>query len=310
MKVIITACALGLSILSYGQQLEVTIIGTAHHFKDEYRQFQNLFEVQDFIVNLQPDIICIESIPTYDTLSFREIWPKTMARADQLRDTLKNAEFLRVNGSNPGLLKGAEYYASYDLWNAYYYWDNVVEVGDTLGYFSQYHSTSLKNSEYGLIVFPAARKLEVKKFFGIDYRVGEQKFISNNNKVIKKLLFSFKWKPLGSYLKTQKQYKKAEKEGKLIFYINSAEFQNSFSTLIDELPKRLPKSKEARMVKEYWLERNEIMANRLIAISKEQNAQRVLLTVGSAHVTHIKRFLEKQGHNVTTYGESINNFKN
>ncbi|MEO9871686.1 DUF5694 domain-containing protein [Ekhidna sp.] len=325
MKTIITIYLLAFSILCLAQRkLDVTIIGTAHYFDDEYKSLQDFESIQDFIADLNPDIICIEAIPIEDTLSLREIWPNTLNRADGLRDSLiyhnafptiptnelpKDDSFWKTYGSNKQLLKGANYYASYDIWNAYYHWFQLQEKGDSLYYFSKFQR-KLSNSEYGLIVFPAAQKLGVEKFFGIDYRAGESEFLENNKKVLKKLVFSLKWKPLKVYLRTQKQYRKANESGRLMEYINGPEFQNSFSELIDELPKKLPRSEEARQVKSYWLNRNQIMADRIIRTANEQGAAKVLLTVGSAHVTHIKRSLEAEGHTVTTYGEIINNQNN
>lgn len=328
MKTIITVCLLALSTSGFGQRkLDVTIIGTTHYFDDEHKPHQDFKSVQDFIVDLNPDIICIESIPIDDTLSLNEIWPNTMKRADRLRDSLKHHKAFPFNsdmvqtelqesdpfwdtyGDKYQLLKGASHYASYDLWNAYYQWFQIQQNGDSLHYFSKFQR-KLNNSEYGLMIFPAAQKLEVEVFYGIDYRDGEEEFLKNNQKVLKKLFFGLKWKPLKVYLKTQKKYRKAEKEGKLMEFINGAEFQNAFTALIDELPKKLPKSEEARQIKSAWLRRNQIMADRLVQTATEQEASKVLLTVGSAHVTHIKRFLESKGHSVTTYGEIISDNQN
>ncbi|MEQ9468605.1 MAG: DUF5694 domain-containing protein [Ekhidna sp.] len=286
--------------LSAQSQINVTIIGTAHSFKKEYQPLQSFNEVQSFIKELSPDMICIEAIPTYDTASLKEIWPNTMRKADQLRDTLEN-----ITSDSEQVIVGAQYYSAYDFWNAYYHWFQAKQTEDSLRYFSKYFKDQ-SSSEFGLMVFPAAQKLGITHLYGIDFRDGEDEFMAANNKVLKKLFFSFKWKPLRVYLKTQKQYKKAEKAGELIEFINGAAFQDSFSALIDDLPKRLPKLEEAKFVKAYWHHRNEVMAERIIQTAQANDAQNVLLTVGSAHVTHIKQFLEKEGHQVTTYGQILN----
>ena len=296
-------CLLALSLPA--QQLDIYLLGTVHHFEEEYQSLQKLEEVEDFIVDLKPDIICIEAIPTNDRESLEEIWSNTLKRADGLRDSLAVPGFYIQRRSNDLILKGAKFYASYDFWNAYYYWMQAENDGDSLGYFAQFHR-QLQHSEYGLFVYPAAVRLGIAQFYAIDYRVGEKDFLSNNNKVLKKLLFSLKLKPLRSYLKTQKRYKKAQKKGGLMEYVNGDEFQNAFSHLIDQLPDRLPKSEEAKAVKDYWLKRNEIMADRIIERAREKDAQKVLLTVGSAHISHIKHFLENKGHKVYTYGELLN----
>lgn len=308
------------SNLLIAQKINVTIIGTAHYFKEEYQHLQQFKTVQQDIIDINPDIICIEGIPTYDATSLKEILPNTLKRADHLRDSLKkvgaypminferqnsndtNSEFWKVYSANLRLVEGAILYADYDIWNAYYKWFQLQEKGDTLGYFSRFQKNH-ENSEFGLMVFPSAQKLGINKLHCIDFREGEDQFLAVNNQVLKKLLFHFKWKPLGIYLKAQKQYKKAEKAGELITYINSEAFQKSFSQMIDELPKQLPKSTEAKFVQSYWLQRNEVMANRVIETAIENNAENILLTVGSAHVLHIKRIIEEKGHHATTYNE-------
>ena len=325
MKTLIAFWILTLSIDGLCQKkLTVTIVGTAHHFAEEHQALQDFRSVEEFIDRYNPDILCIESIPIDDTLSLREIWPNTMKRAAALKDSLwqHNAvpysalkshdledPFWKVYDKREFLLKGANYFAENDYWNAYYFWFQAEKSGDSLHYFSKFQG-KLQNSEYGLFVYPAAQSLGVTKLYSIDYRAGEKVFLENSQRVLKKLLFRLKWRPLKIYFKTQKNYKKAEKEGRLIEYINSDEFQNSFSNLIEELPRRLPKSKEAHQVKAYWLKRNKIMAERLIQRAEEQSAKSVLLTVGSAHITHIKRFLEEYGHEVHTYGDFLKNQNN
>ncbi len=312
MRTIITLAALYISQTLWAQSpLEVTIIGTTHAFQKEYQDKQNFRQVQDFIVDLDPDIICIEAIPTSDTLSLQEILPNNMKRADKMRSALQEKGHFPfdANAYNSEVesmrFEGAIDYAAYDFWNAYYHWFQVIQNGDSLNQFTPYMK-DLSRSEYGLMVFPAAIELGIDQFYPIDFRAGEEEFLASNQKVLKKLLFRFKWKPLGTYLKTQKRYKKAEEAGQLMEFINGPDFQVAFNNLIDELPRKLPKVAEARFVKDYWLRRNEIMADRIVETAKQQAVQKVLLTVGSAHVGAIKNALEKQGHLVRTYGELTN----
>ena len=303
MKLQLTICLLGLSLAVKSQQLKVTIIGTAHYFKPEYQDIQSFDTARKHIVSISPDIFFIEAIPTHDTLSLREIHGVHMDQANEIRHGLENNYYDSL--ATRALLKGARYYAHYDFWNAYYQWNTIEEEGDTLGVFSSYQK-KLENSEYGTFIFPAARELGVTTFYEMDYRHGEEIFLANNNKVLKELLFKLKWKPLRIYLRIQKQYKKAEQEGKLIEFINGKLFLDSFTSLIDDLPKRLPRSEEAQAIKSYWYSRNEIMADRIISTSFEKKAKKVLVAVGSAHVLAIKQFLEAQGHSVTIYNDLIN----
>ncbi len=285
------------------EPLQIAILGTAHHLKEEYKGLQQLKQARDYIVNFSPDIICIEAIPVDDSLSLQEVLPNTLKRADTLRAKLNSGLYLAPDISKQHLL-AAKLYSTYNFYNAYYHWFQIEQGGDTLEPFGRYQR-KLGNSEFGLIVYPAAMKLGINQLYPIDYRIGEDEFLAKSNKVFKKLFFSFKWKPLRVYLRTQRKYKKAEKAGKLMEFINGAEFQSSFSALIDDIPNRLPKSADAQFVKDYWLQRNKIMANRIVEMATKQGATKVLLTVGSAHVSHIKRFLWKEGHRVTTYGDLL-----
>lgn len=302
MKLIQTLSILLLSTLCQAQQLEVFIFGTTHAFNEDHIELQDFEKAQKALVNFDPDIFCIESIPSTDTASLKEIWPNTMKRADKLSLRLENG--LADSIDNPDLLKAANFYTQYDIWNAWYHWNTELIKGNSIEPFSKCNR-KVTNSEFGRIVFPAARTLEVDQFYAVDYRAGESEFLANNNKVLKKLLFRFKWGTLNSYLKVRKQYKKSEKNGQLIEFINGPVFQNSFSDLIDVLPVNLPKTPEAQQVQDYWLNRNKIMADRLIQRASENNAKRIVLTVGSAHVGHIQRFLEAQGHRVYTYSEIL-----
>ncbi len=294
---------MGLSFFVKSQKLDVTIIGTAHYFKPEYQSIQSFETAKHHIISLSPDLFFLEAVPPQDTLSLREIYDDNMNKADEMKKRLENNYYDSL--ATKEQLKGARYYARYDFWNAYYYWNTMEEKEDTLGVFSPYQR-KLENSEFDKLIFPAARELGIERFYGMDYRYGEETFMANNNKVLKELFFKLKWKPLRIYLRIQKHYKKAEQEGKLIEFINDKSFLESFTSLIDQLPVRLSRSEEAQAIKSYWHNRNEIMANRIISTSNEMGAKRILVTVGSAHVLPIKRFLEAEGHSVTIYDEITN----
>lgn len=301
--------------LCQAQPIDVLLVGTVHHFKPAYQSLQNFEQIQQQLIAYQPDIICIEAIPIDDSLSLKEILPSLLKQADQLNDSLPPAKrstspypssafdspaYWNTHKPEDLIAQGLNYYTSYDFWNAYYYWNTVEIHGDSLGNLSKYQR-ALANTEYGLIVFPVARQLGIHFFHNIDYRYQESNFLTQQNKSIKQLLFNFKWKPLGKYMKLQKKYKKAEKAGTLLHFINEPSFQTAFSNLIEDLPNKLKKSEEARYVKEYWNNRNKIMAQRIYQSALDAKATKVLVTVGSAHVSHIKRYLEELGCEVSTF---------
>lgn len=167
MRTIITIVAVWISLISWAQSpLEVTIIGITHAFQKEYQDRQDFKKVQDFIIDLDPDIICIEAIPTTDTLSLKEIWPKNMKRADKMRQAMIDRGHLPFSAasyetdSEALRFQGAASYSIYDLWNAYYHWFRVLQKGDSLYQFTPYMK-DLSRSEYGLMVYPAAIELGV-----------------------------------------------------------------------------------------------------------------------------------------------------
>lgn len=301
MKTLFCIFIIALTTLCQAQQTEVLIIGTIHHFQEEYKKLQQFETVQDDLVSFSPDIICTESISIDDSLSLAEIWPNTLEKADLLQQALVSGKYDSI--ATPLQLKAAQLWSNYDFWNAYYYWDSLA-VNQTPGPFGKYHR-NLSNSEYGNLVFPVARKLGITLLQNIDFRDGENIFLENQNKAFKQLLFHFKLKPIRTYIRLQKKYKKAEKAGAIIPFINSPEFQGSFGNLIDELPNKLKKSEEAQFVRDYWHNRNKIMAERIHTSAVKLDAKKVLVTVGSAHVGHIKYYLQQLGYSVLTYGELL-----
>lgn len=301
MKILIQLILLSSLLQGVAQKkTHVLLLGTAHHFKTEFKELQRFDSIQNHLISFEPHIICIESIPVYDTLSIKEVRSRSMRKADSLRQVLSTNKH-----ADPQTV-AATRYANYDFWNAYYLWDSLEVKDQSIAPYQDLHSNQ-SNSEYGTIVFPAARKMGITQFHNIDYRQGEKEFLKNNKKLMWKLLFNLKgFKLLKTYKQLRENTLEAEKKGRLIEYINSPEFQASFSTFMDELPEKWSKSKVARSIKTSWHRRNKIMAERIVDAAMTSKAQRVLVTVGGAHVTHIKLYLEQLGCDVVTYGELIN----
>ena len=101
MKTIICICSFIISFWCQAQKIEILIIGTVHHFKNEYMPLQGFEQVQDEIISFNPDIICIEAIPVADTLSLKEIWPKNMKRADSLKADLALGNYDSIATERP-----------------------------------------------------------------------------------------------------------------------------------------------------------------------------------------------------------------
>lgn len=317
------------------QQIEVLILGTVHDFKEEHKNIQHFEEVISSLQNFNPEIICIESIPIRDTLSLQEVRSKKVTIADGVlkekqldRSTLGTLidRLLSDVSNNPKDYESRAklamaLYANYDFWNAYYHFtildkafekvdDSTQRKSNAKLLYSSYidYKKIILNEgggEYGNIVFPLADKLNLNYLRNVDYRKDEGEFLSLTKKILPRLLLNFKaFKLLKRFKTIKKTYTKAEANGTLIDYVNTPEFRSVLTEVLDELSEKWCTCKKARRIQELWLTRNKIMAERIIGQIRESGSKKILVTLGTAHVDFVKRYLEQDyGVKVTTYYE-------
>lgn len=57
-------------------------------------------------------------------------------------------------------------------------------------------------------------------------------------------------------------------------------------------PERWSESNAAKRLRELWDKRNRIMAERVLEAMNKEGAKRAIVTLGAAHVTGVRRYLE------------------
>ena len=74
-------------VVLYGQEkVVVLLVGTQHEFTDSLKHLQQFEQIRRRLVRFAPDIICIESVPTSDAASLKEVRSDQLMVAGRLRD--------------------------------------------------------------------------------------------------------------------------------------------------------------------------------------------------------------------------------
>lgn len=334
----LTLILLLLTATGYGQQqeIEIMLVGTQHVFTDSLKERQNFDKIRSRLVGYRPDIICIESVPVTDAASLKEVRSGQMKVAERLRVEKEigtydlDERIGRLSSalkSRPQNLRfrselANHLYANHDFWNAYYHYfvlnNHLSALSDSTGLkavrasfaLDSIHSRVAKRQakgEYGNIVFPVAKELGILSFHNTDYRADEQEFLKRVKKAAIGTLFNlkiFKLKKLTK--KMQQDMLLAEREGRLMEWINSEEQQALYLDLIDNSHHFL-KSKNLRKAVDLWEFRNKVMAERIIAAARESGAERVMAAFGAFHLPFVKRYLEQHSQvRVVMYNDYIN----
>jgi hypothetical protein len=318
------------------QEIEILLVGTQHVFADSLKERQNFDQIRSGLAGYRPDIICIESIPVTDAASLKEVRSDQMAVAERLRIEKEIGTYdlderigrlLSALKSRPQNLRlrselANHFYAKHNFWNAYYHYfvlNNILSgIGDITGLervrasfaLDSIHSRVAKRQakgEYGNIIFPVAKELGILTFHNIDYRADEVEFLKRAKKAAIGTLFNlkiFKLKKLTK--KMQQDMLLAEREGRLMEWINAEEQQALYLDLIDNSPRFL-KSKNLRKAVDLWEFRNKVMAERIIAAAQDSGAKRVMAAFGAFHLPFIKRYLEEHSQvRVLMYNDYMN----
>lgn len=310
------------------QEPTILLLGTTHQFNDTIDVFG---DIRNQIKDFAPDVICIENIPTWDTLSLNNIWSKTLPVAARLRQEQKletanlpsrQDQLLEAIQSNPESPRlhaqlANVYYAQHNFYNAYYHWFELARLLEKtdkvdpalipqLALDSIYLRVAKRQSttEFGHIVFPVASDLAIHHLESIDERGEDPAFQKHTKKLFKRLIFNLK------IFKAMKIYKKEQKKlidapgNEVMAYLNSEAFRTFLDGVIEELPTRWSRSKKTRELIRLWEERNERMADRIEDVIEVKRPERVLVVFGAAHVPAVKRYLDQaERYKVLTFDE-------
>lgn len=312
----------------WAQKPCILLLGTTHQFTDTVDVFG---DIRSQLLDFTPDMICIENIPTWDTLSLRNIWSKNMEAAARLRTeqqletsnlAILQKELLKAIQQNPTdpILRARVanvYYAQHNFYNAYYHWvalAHLLEDTDTMEGKLVPHlaldsiylrvATRQASTEYGHIIFPVATKLGIHHLESIDERGEDPAFQKHTKKLFKRLIFNLK------IFKAMKIYKREQKKlldapgNEVMAYLNSEAFRSFLHSVIVDLPRRWSRSKKTKELVRLWEERNRRMANRIKKIVATKQPAKVLVVFGAAHVPSVKAYLEQGGEfEVLTFDE-------
>ncbi|MBK7869680.1 MAG: hypothetical protein IPJ74_02850 [Saprospiraceae bacterium] len=312
-------------------QTTILLVGTVHAFEDSTSA---VFEpLRQKLIAFQPDVICIESIPTWDTLSLQAVRSSSIETAKQLRQekgwqaqdiTIFIKEYhekLKLDTNNMiyhSQLANA-LYANHDFWNAYYHWfvlsqqlkqhpdlQSDKELNSTFALSKIHERTALyqAKTEYGHIIFPVAKALNHLYLYNIDERSDDAEFAKEGKKLAWRLVFNFKVFKLLKMYKKEKRLMTEMTGNEVIEYINSADFRQRFQELFDDAPVKYSKSKRTKYLIALWEKRNQEMANRIAQTIQSTDTQKVIVFFGAAHVEPVKRYLEKMNnYKVITLGQ-------
>jgi hypothetical protein len=305
------------------KKTKIMIVGTVHEFRDSLIKHQQFGNLINRLRSFQPDMICIESIPTWDTLSLNMVRKTSLQGAARVRKE-KELDFsklplaieqlhdsLEISDENLSLRSrlANAFYAHHDFYNAYYHWFilqekllmNSTKASSTLvnsfaydSIHSRVHAAQRKK-EFGNIIFPLAHAELILRLENIDERADDSEFQKLGKHIAKRLILNFKiFKALKTYKGLVKDTKEAEEKGRLIEFVNSKDFQMKMTDNIDGLTKKWVKSKKARQAQLLWYQRNERMARRILDAIKIKNPKNVIVFFGAAHIDFVKRELLKE----------------
>jgi len=309
-------------LLQAQSKVKILLVGTVHEFQDSLFQKQSIDKHLDRLRKFAPGLICVESIPTWDTLSLKAVRASSLTYAQRLRsernlnnqnlDAYLRSGLMEVNSEPENLIyrsRLANYlYANHDFWNAYYHWFllqerllsnpnlRTKELSETF-VLDSIHTRVFTNqlpTEFGRIIFPLANQLSINYLENIDDRSDDAEFSRLSKKMPGRLLLNLKlFKALRFYNGLKKESMEAERKGMLIEKVNSESFQSRLVNAIDELPTRWVKGQAARRLQELWYLRNRRMADRIVAVTQKHKADCVVVFVGAAHLEFIARELRK-----------------
>lgn len=273
---------------------EVLLVGTAHEFRDEYRSRQDFRGIINAVAGFNPQSICIESIPTWDTASLKAVRSVQMQRAERLRRR-KDASL------ESDIAK--RFYAQHDFWNAYYHWFMMGRsLENDAAKFNEFKSDTLayqsylrqQRTEFGNVIFPLADSLKISQFENIDDRADDARFQALSKYAMKRLILNLKlFKALRVYRRMKRDSEKAEEQGRLFEKVNEHEFQQRLVKVIDEFPTKWIKTRKAQELADTWTTRNKRMADRIVESIRRTHATRAAVFFGAAHIEYIRRELVK-----------------
>lgn len=308
-----------INLAAQPHKFEVLLIGTQHKASEKVQQ--DTAGILKAVRLFNADAVCVEVIPTWDTLSLRNYRQKYLLQVDSFKkangwDNL----FLqsRIAAIAPRLTwenyqeplydsLGLYYMLIGDVYgNSNYNWyiakrlcsNSVLQFENTKLY--QLSQQFLSGSEFYDLSFPYAAANKMGYVYPIDDQTDALAFKVYQKKLMTNLLFSifklnFKiFKVLKLIKQSKSQSAKAELEGKVYEFVNTEQFQLQLGELFNNIYPSWNKSKWAKLLQQTWSKRNERIANNVKKVfSTNPSLKRLVVFIGAAHIPSLKKNLQR-----------------
>jgi Family of unknown function (DUF5694) len=302
---------LSLSGISCVQKKILVLLGTGHDFEANLNQ--QFSPVVKTLSNFKPRLICIESIPPYDSKSINNIKSSSVTKADLIReqlglttkDVMDSLAYYKKQLGKKTIDQGRVHLKL----GLFYYLSHQFAGNSDYNYFiaskmlqpNEYSSDTLllrylkneKFTEFYNVVFPVASNSGLKELVPVDDRAD----YPNDEIAQQKTLGVISASPGGMalieiYMKAQSDYAGYEKKGEAFSLLNDTAYQNTISSLIVDTYPAVTADQNAKNMKEFWERRNMEIAKRIVAAvrSKKKN-NKVLVSFGAAHIPLLRKYL-------------------
>jgi hypothetical protein len=328
-----TITLLACASLCFSQQ-KILLIGTLHQTESD--RLQEVKPISAIVENFNPKIICVEYLLPTDTLSLKHRFEATYyEERKNLRQALnideKKIGFKIKSLQNDladdwDLQKRIElhqlYYLSFDMGNADYQGHLIMNNlnKDSTKWLRNYsqiakemHSNYLRhltfNTEYSLLVFPIATKLNIPYLDPIDDLSTWVEYEKYYDRLLIPDTNASKMRYRKQADDFTKKVQSLPKDSSMWLFSNSAK-------VIDELlyveGYKADGHPDIKMLQFYWTLRNRKMAEHIDKVASKEPGKRVVVFFGASHVGPVREELNKlhKSYEVLTLPDLIKPNKN
>jgi hypothetical protein len=296
---------------------KILVLGTLHFIPDS--SMAEAQQIAEALIAYNPDLVATEFTPYYDTLSLRKYYTDTYN--DILRhrekegisvaaalDSITHYQQLAQQSPSPeALAKLAKYYYLLgDLSNSYYYVyklnahegsmtaNQLEKVKSTIGE-DRYArlSRSLKNDEYGTIVFPVAHAAGLATTTPVDHQARADSFVYWQKKHYDILIAKYSKPVYDSIIEAFEATNDPESAFNTITSQNTHHYIKSRPDFYWPIPGLEYDSTMVAKTLEPWSYRNELAIKRLHEAIQETGSKRALISFGAMHSAPFIEILKK-----------------
>lgn len=290
-KLFLLFCGVLVALFCSAQEKELLIIGTMHTVptivKNSYKPLLN------HAVKYEPEAIYVEYIHPDDTLSINVYTPKFLEKSDSLRQKYQSDEkhFIKIKDKkladlteNDFRFLSKAYFLKRDKANyEYYKYLSLYGIGGA--------EKPLRNENDDL-TFKLAAKMGITYLFPIDYHQSDKEYYKAWDNALRESEKNGDIKILNKLIKKNKRGQViASLLGKLGKHTNSLNTINRYY-LINSFRFANHSNVYTDLVEEYWEQRNQRMAENIVANIMTKPYKKNVLIVGAGHVISLSNALK------------------